>query len=57
MTTPETDADRALSALSQRLILEYWGFYPTAGSRIGQHQYDGRLPDLSPGSLARRIDL
>ncbi|MCH8989207.1 MAG: DUF885 domain-containing protein [Chloroflexi bacterium] len=56
MTTPETDADRALDALSQRLILEYWDFYPTAGSRIGRHQYDGRLPDLSPGSLARRID-
>ncbi|MCI0798546.1 MAG: DUF885 domain-containing protein, partial [Chloroflexi bacterium] len=56
MTTPETDADRALDALSQRLILEYWDFYPTAGSRIGRHQYDGRLPDLSPGSLARRIE-
>ena len=56
MTTPETDADLALDALSQRLILEYWDFYPTAGSRIGRHQYDGRLPELSPGSLARRIE-
>ena len=56
MSMPETDADRALDALSQRLILEYWDFYPTSGSRIGRHQYDGRLPDLSPDSLRRRIE-
>lgn len=47
-------AAQALEDLAQRLIKEHWDFYPTAGSRIGRHEYDGRLPDLSPGSLRRR---
>ena len=44
----------AFAALSERLIREHWNFYPTAGSRIGRHEYDGRLPDLSPGQVSRR---
>ncbi len=46
----------AFEDLSRRLIEEYWDFYPTSGSRIGRHEYDGRLPDLSQGSLQRRMD-
>ena len=42
-------------ALSERLIREHWDFYPTAGSRIGRHEYDGRLPDLSPTQVSRRL--
>ncbi|GIS93853.1 MAG: hypothetical protein CM1200mP22_10900 [Dehalococcoidia bacterium] len=30
--------------LSKKLIKEYWDFYPTNGSRIGQHEYEGNLP-------------
>ena len=44
----------ALEELSERLITEHWEFYPTAGSRIGRHEFDGRLPDLSPSSVSRR---
>ena len=40
--------------LAERLITEHWDFYPTAGSRIGRHEYDGRLPDLSPPQVSRR---
>ena len=40
--------------LADRLIGEHWDFYPTAGARIGRHEYDGRLPDLSPGRTSRR---
>ena len=40
--------------LSKKLIKEYWDFYPTNGSRIGQHEYDGNLPDLSPYQTSRR---
>ena len=43
-----------LNALAHRLIEEHWNFYPTAGSRIGRHEYDGRLPDLSPAQISRR---
>ena len=49
------EAGAALEELSQRLIAEHWGFYPTAGARIGLHEYDGRLPDLSPSQINRRI--
>ena len=45
----------AFQSLSERLIKEHWDFYPTAGSRIGRHEYDGRLPDLSPSQNARRV--
>lgn len=45
----------ALTELSERLIREHWDFYPTAGSRIGRHEYDGQLPDLSGGSMSRRV--
>ena len=43
-----------LDALAERLIKEHWDFYPTAGSRIGRHEYDGRLPDLAPSQVSRR---
>ena len=45
-----------LGTLSKRLIREHWDFYPTAGSRIGRHEYDGQLADLSPASLSRRTE-
>ena len=50
--TPETVFDQ----LAQRLVKEHWDFYPTAGSRIGRHEYDGRLPDLSSHRQSRRIE-
>jgi uncharacterized protein (DUF885 family) len=53
---PESSTYQALENLAQRLIQEYWDFYPTAGSQIGRHEYDGRLPDLSPGQVRRRTE-
>jgi len=50
----QQEMDTAFQKLSQRLIEEHWDFYPTAGSRIGRHKYDGRLPDLSPSQNKRR---
>ena len=49
-----SEAAAAFESLSERLIREHWDFYPTTGSRIGRHEYDGRLPDLSPGQVRRR---
>ena len=42
--------------LSERLIQQHWDFYPTAGAKIGRHEFDGLLPDLSPGRLRRRAE-
>tara|TARA_B100000029_G_scaffold106919_5_gene97732 strand:- start:2324 stop:3976 length:1653 start_codon:yes stop_codon:yes gene_type:complete len=44
-----------LNALTSQLVNEYWDFYPTVASRIGEHSYDGRLPDLSATNTSRRI--
>ncbi len=53
--TASGEQQQLLNRLSRQLIEDYWDFYPTAGSRIGRHEYDGRLPDLSPGKLAGRV--
>ena len=48
--------NQALDNLAERSIREHWEFVPTAGSRIGRHEYDGRLPDFSGGRVSRRIE-
>ena len=48
--------NQALDNLAERAIREHWEFVPTAGSRIGRHEYDGRLPDFSSGRVFRRIE-
>ena len=53
--TEKSAQNHALDHLAQGLIQDYWDFYPTAGSRIGRHEYDGRLPDLSPAKIAGRV--
>ena len=53
MTEPQ-NGSRPLDKLAQRLIKEYWEFYPTAGSHIGRHEYDGRLPYFTQATLSRR---
>ena len=50
----QQEMDTAFQELSQRLIKDHWDFYPTVGSRIGRHEYDGQLPDLSPSQNKRR---
>ena len=48
--------NQAVEALAERAIREHWDFMPTAGSRIGRHEYDGRLPDFSIGRIRRRVE-
>lgn len=45
-----------LESLSEQLIKQHRDFYPTAGSRIGRHEYDGQLPELSPARIRRRVE-
>ena len=47
---------QAVDDFAERAIREHWEFAPTAGSGIGRHEYDGRLPDFSAGRVARRIE-
>lgn len=53
MAEPQ-NGNKPLDELAQRLIQEYWEFYPTAGSHIGRHEYDGRLPYFTQATLSRR---
>ena len=48
--------NQAVDALAERAIREHWEFMPTSGSRIGWHEYDGRLPDFSAGRVRRRVE-
>ena len=53
---PPDNASHNFENLAQHLIREHWDFFPTAASRIGHHEYDGQLPDLSRSSLRRRVE-
>ena len=48
--------NQPIDTLAERAIREHWEFVPTAGSRIGRHEYDGRLPDFSGDRIARRVE-
>ena len=48
--------NQALDNLAERAMREHWDFVPTAGSRMGRHEYDGQLPDFSGGRVSRRIE-
>ncbi len=52
----QSQTGSAFQELTQRLVQEFWDFYPTSGVRIGRHEYDGRLPDLSPVIIRRRVE-
>ena len=47
--------ERGFQSLSSKILEERWEFYPTSASRLGLHQYDGTLPDLSQGSVQGRL--
>lgn len=47
--------EHGFQTLSSKILEERWAFYPTAASKLGLHQYDGMLPDLSQGSVRRRL--
>ena len=53
MTNSTSDA--AFDALTQRILDERWQTYPNAASGSGLHEYDGRLPALSPSVIEARV--
>ena len=48
-------ADQDFQSLSSQLLEERWAFYPTEASKLGLHQYDGMLPDLSGTATRARL--
>ena len=50
------DARDAVDALAEQAVRQRWDFLPTAGSRIGRHEYDGQLPDFSDERIRRRVE-
>lgn len=47
-------ANRLFDAASERILAETWEHYPGSASRLGLHQYDGRLSSISMQSTAKR---
>ena len=47
-------ANRLFDAASERILLETWEHYPSMASRLGLHEYDGRLPSISMQAIAKR---
>ncbi|MCH7977510.1 MAG: DUF885 domain-containing protein [Acidobacteria bacterium] len=49
-----TDANAQFQSTVEDILRETWDFYPDLAAGLGLHDYDGRLPDISPMALARR---
>ena len=47
--------DREFQRLSGQILDQRWTYYPPLASKLGLHQYDGVLPDLSQGAVGRRL--
>ena len=47
-------SENKLEQLTKKFLKDYWDFSPPSGSRIGLHEYDGRLPELSPNRVRSR---
>ena len=47
-------ANRLFDAASERILAETWEHYPSMASRLGLHEYDGRLPSVSMRAMAKR---
>ena len=48
-------ANRLFNAATERILSQIWEHYPSMASRMGLHEYDGRLPSISQQAMARRI--
>ena len=48
-------ANRLFEAAAERILGQTWEHYPATASRLGLHQYDGRLPRTSIAAIANRI--
>ena len=48
-------ANRLFDAATERILLQSWEQYPSMASRLGLHEYDGRLPSVSQVALAKRV--
>jgi uncharacterized protein (DUF885 family) len=49
------DAASTARALCERAVREAWAADPTLARWSGEHSYDGRLGDVGPGAVARRV--
>ena len=48
-------ANRLFEAAAENILGQAWEHYPATASRLGLHQYDGRLPSISIAAMAKRI--
>ncbi len=53
MTYDETRAQ--FGSIMEGVLDSTWEFYPSLAAAMGQHQYDGKLPDISRPALSGRV--
>src|SRR5262245_53438297 len=53
--SPPTDADEAFARLSDEFIKGHIKWRPAMGTSLGLHEYDGRVTDLSRGSIDAEV--
>ena len=47
-------ANRLFEAEAERILGQTWEHYPATASRLGLHEYDGRMPSISMAAMATR---
>ena len=47
-------ANRLFDTATERILSETWEHYPAMASRLGLHEYDGRLSSVSPAAMGKR---
>jgi uncharacterized protein (DUF885 family) len=53
--SPQTDADEAFARLGDEFIKGHLKWRPAMGTYLGLHEYDGRVTDLSKGSIDAEV--
>ena len=49
-------ANRLFDNAKERILSDTWKRYPSTASRLGIHDFDGRLPSISQRALATRVN-
>lgn len=55
MTIAPTATTHELTALVDAYLHDYFAFYPTVAAALGLHEYDGRVANMRPANIQRRV--
>ncbi|MCG8422705.1 MAG: DUF885 domain-containing protein [Proteobacteria bacterium] len=56
-TRPDKAAEHNFQRAAEAFYWDHLNAFPPLGVQLGYHQYDGKLPDVSPAAIAASIDM